>query len=165
MAIISINNLSRLREKFKDKKIVFCSGSFDLTHAGHILFFEDCKSLGDILVVMVGSDAVIKKNKGDKRPILNEHIRMKTIDSFKQIDYCFLDNLSHECKHPLDLFKKVFESLKPDFYAVNQDGSDITYREKLAEEYNIQIKILGRTCPNEFDNISTTKLIEKIRSL
>ena len=141
MSIITINDLKKIREENKNKKIVFCSGSFDLTHAGHILFFEDCKKHGDILVVAVGKDSSIKKNKGDKRPILNQHIRLKTIDSLKPVDYCYINPISIPGKK-LYTLEHAFESLKPDIYAINEDAFDMEDRRKLCEFFNINLKIL-----------------------
>jgi cytidyltransferase-like protein len=154
----------KLREDFKDKKIVFCSGSFDLVHAGHVLFFEDCKKEGDILVVGVGCDRNIKDLKGDKRPILNEKIRLKTIDSLKPVDFCFLDNLP-SAENPLEPLGLILETLRPDFYVINEDAFNISYRKEICQKLGINLTILKRTCPEEFENISTSKVIEIIKSL
>ncbi|HPD81650.1 MAG TPA: adenylyltransferase/cytidyltransferase family protein [Candidatus Pacearchaeota archaeon] len=164
MTQINFEDLNGLRTKFKDKKIVFCSGSFDLTHAGHILFFEDCKKFGDILIVSVGGDKLLKKNKGDLRPILNENIRLKTIDSLKPVDYCFIeppfDNLN-----TLYGLEKTFNLLRPNIYVINEDAFNIEYRKDLCKRYNVILFILERHCPKEFEGISTTKIIDKIKSL
>lgn len=160
----SYNDLHLIRGWHKEKKIVFCSGSFDLTHAGHILFFEDCKKYGDILVVGVGNDHIIKVNKGKDRPILNQHVRLKLIDSIKLVDYCFLDE-SKEKNHPLDIIEETFKRLKPDTYVINQDALGIPYRKKLAKKCGVRLIALKRFCPPKFANISTSKIIEKIRSI
>jgi D-glycero-beta-D-manno-heptose 1-phosphate adenylyltransferase len=164
MTQINIDEFIKLKENLKDKKIVFCSGSFDLIHAGHILFFEDCKKYGDILIVGVGCDKIIKTFKGDKRPILNEKIRIKIIDSLKPVDYCFLDTFSSK-ENPLESIKLILGILKPDFYIINEDAFNIPYREEICRELKIKMIILKRTCPEEFDNISTSKIIEKIKLL
>lgn len=157
-----IELLHKIREQHQGKKIVFSSGTFDLPHAGHVLFLEDCKSLGDVLVVGVGSDAITRARKGTDRPILNEQVRLKTISAFKPVDYCFLDNSSSDEK-PLNFITEVFEHLKPDFYVINEDAFDIPYRQQLSKNYKVKLVILKRSCPPEFENISTNKIIEKIR--
>jgi cytidyltransferase-like protein len=164
MVKIDYSDLPKLREEFKDKKIVFCSGVFDLTHIGHIIFFEDCKNLGDILVVSVGSDALVKKYKGETRPVLNEQTRMKTVDSFNSVDYTLLDEVVDETNF-LKGIEVVFEGLHPDIYVINKDASNIEYRRSLCDKYNVSLVILERHCPEEFDEISTTKIINKIISL
>ena len=159
-----MEDLPTLRKLHAGKKIVFCSGGFDLTHAGHIIFFEDCKKLGDILVVGVGRDILLRKRKGENRPILNEHIRLKTVDSFKPVDYTF----TSDDKSTGDLLATVrttFEKLRPDIYAINEDAFDIPYREKLAKQYGVKLVILPRWFPPEFDGISTSKIIAKIKQL
>lgn len=164
MIVQKYEELSNIREKFKGKKIVFCSGVFDLTHAGHVLFFEDCKALGDILVVAVGGDESVRNYKGPQRPIINEHMRAKIISSLKPVDYCYI---SRPLKNddPLYDMNSIFKNLKPDIYAINNDAFDIPAREKLAKTFGFELVILKRTCPPEFENISTTKIIEKLKSI
>ncbi len=165
MAIIRYEDLSQIRETHRNQKIVYCSGTFDLTHAGHILFFEDCKKLGDILVVSVGSDYDIGVNKGTGRPILNEHIRLFTISRLKPVDYCFIGRKMRDNNNPLESMAEIFQDLKPDIYIINEDAFDILTRRKLAAENNVPLVVLQRHCPPKFDNISTTKLIQKIKQL
>ena len=43
--------------------IVYTVGTFDLLHVGHLALLNHCKLLGDILVVGVASDAVVKMYK------------------------------------------------------------------------------------------------------
>ncbi len=150
-----------LRRRYKDKKIVYCSGTFDLIHPGHTLFLEACKKYGDILVVGVGSDFNIKKNKG-KSPIMNQCMRLRMVDSLKYVDFSFI-SINKPIHHPLEFLQFVFKSLQPDFYIINNDASDIPYRKLVANKYHVPLIILKRNCPPKFKNISTTKLIEKIK--
>lgn len=159
----SYKNLRNIRKKHKNEKIVFCSGCFDLTHAGHVLFFEDCKKRGDVLVVGVGNDYILGINKGRNRPILNQCVRLKLIDSLKPVDYCFLDE-SYQENHPLDIVEGAFKNLEPNIYIINEDASDISYRKRLALKYRTKMVILKRSCPPEFEDISTSKIIKKIKS-
>ncbi len=160
--IIHYTDLSLIRKKHPDKVIIFCSGAFDVVHGGHILFLEDCKKQGDVLVVEVAHDALIKKHKGELRPVFNEHIRMKIVSSLKPVDYCFLDIPVEG--YPLSFLGTVFKMLRPDKYVINSDAFDIPYREQLVKEYTIELIILPRWAPPEFEQMSTTKIVEKIRS-
>ena len=163
--IISINELALIREKHKNQRIVYCDGVFDLTHAGHVLFFEDCKKHGDILVVMVGNDFNLRLYKGEERPILNEHLRLKMVDSFKPVDYAFLD-IDAPHKDFLALKSDViFKTLKPNFYIINTDAYDMPRRYELVKGFDTKLVILKRTCFPEFEEISTTRIINKIKSL
>jgi len=164
--IITYDDFPAIREKYKGKQIIFCSGTFDLTHAGHILFFEDCKKLGDILVVGVGDDETIKSYKGETRPILNEHIRLKTVDSLRPVDYCFLDNPKEKGEKTLfSPLSVIFGLLKPDKYVVNDESFKMDYRMEMCKKELVDPVVLKRWCPKEFDGISTTQIIEKVKSL
>ena len=162
MSIIDIKELSSIREEHKNKKIVFCSGTFDLTHAGHILFFEECKKYGDILVVNVGNDFNVRQHKGVDRPIFNEHVRLKIVSSLKPVDYAFLD-VDAVDNDVLTILASIFKDLKPDIYVINQDALGIPRRRELMEGHAIKMVILERTCPPEFEQISSTKILEKIK--
>jgi len=162
MSIINIENLASIREKHKNEKIVFCAGTFDLTHVGHVLFFEDCKKFGEVLVAMTGTDFNQRLYKGEERPILNQYIRLKMIDSIKPVDYALLDRDTPDGDF-LAILQNVFEDLEPDFYIVNEDAFDIPRRRKLVKNTKTKLIILKRTCPPEFENISTTGLIKKIK--
>lgn len=162
--IISCEALSKIRSWHPDKVIGYCSGTFDLMHSGHILFFLDCKKYCDILVVGVGPDKEIRKNKGPDRPILNQNIRLFMVDQLKPIDYSILNRTSRRGENTQDINGDIFLTLKPDVYILNSDASDIPYRKKIAFEFKVKIVILERTCPKSFNNISTSKIIQKIRS-
>ena len=60
--VVSHSELVRRRGEWKrDGKAVVCAGgSFDLLHPGHIRLLEQARSLGDILVVAVRSDASVR---------------------------------------------------------------------------------------------------------
>lgn len=94
---------------------------------------------------------------------MNEHIRLKMVDSLKPVDYTLLDTYEAPKDDPLFLINKFLADLQPDFYVINNDAFNIPQREEMAKKYKIKLVILDRYCPPEFDNISTTKLIEKIK--
>lgn len=159
MAEIQFKHLTKLRQKYKDKKIVFCSGTFDLLHAGHVLFLEDCKKIGDVVVVGLGGSRTIQAYKGHG-PILNEHLRLKVLDSTRPVDYVLIDNT----KNIMELLEKTFTKLAPDYYVVNTDAKIIPERKKIAKTHGVKMVILDRVCPPEYENISTTKIIASIKN-
>lgn len=163
MSILRFDDLPSIREKYKDKKMVFCTGTFDLTHAGHVLFFEDCKKLGDVLIVGVGNDHNLKHYK-KRDPIVNEHLRLKLISSLKPVDHCFLQ-LPVPPGEIIELLQQEFKALKPDIYVVNEDAFNIPRRSEITEHFGIPMIILKRWTPSEFEDISTTKIIEQIKGL
>jgi rfaE bifunctional protein nucleotidyltransferase chain/domain len=159
--IVTYSEFKKIREIHKNKKIVFCTGSFDLLHAGHVLFFEDCKKYGDILVVGIGDDSILKV-KGENRPILNQTLRLKMLDSLKVVDYCFIHkNIDGPFLN--QFIPEILEELHPDVWVINTDASEIEFRTKVAETYGLEFRVLDRTCPPEFEEISTSKIIKKIQ--
>lgn len=64
-----------IRWRFKQEKIVFTNGCFDVLHQGHLQILAYAANLGNKLIVGLNSDASVKRLKGDKRPIKNEQTR------------------------------------------------------------------------------------------
>lgn len=164
MAHISFEELPDIRKKHEGEKIVFCSGKFDIIHGGHVLFFEECRKYGDLLVVMLASDAVMQRFKGNGRPIINQHARIKLLEALKPVDYCLIDETTSTDVHPLKPIENVFQKLKPDVYVINEDAFDIPYRKELSEKYHVRLVVLKREAPPEFQGISTTKIVEKLKA-
>ena len=73
-------------EKFKNKKIVFTNGCFDILHLGHVEYLNEARALGDALIIGLNSDASVKKLKGENRPINNENDRMQMLLNLKAVD-------------------------------------------------------------------------------
>lgn len=69
------------------KKIVFTNGVFDILHAGHVEYLVKAHRLGDILIVGLNTDASVKENKGDKRPIISYQERAKLLAALEFVDY------------------------------------------------------------------------------
>lgn len=166
MAKTELQELREIRERYRNKKMVFCSGSFDLTHAGHVLFFEDCKKRGDVLVVGIGPDKIVRKEKSQERPILNEYLRLKMIRSLKPVDHAFImRDTPKNTEHPLAPLYRILKKLNPDVYVVNDDASHLDYRKSKMKKLNVTFVTLRRTCPPQFKKISTSKIIKKIHDM
>jgi 3-deoxy-manno-octulosonate cytidylyltransferase (CMP-KDO synthetase) len=74
-------------ERRRDKaKIVFTNGCFDILHAGHIALLEHARSLGDLLIVGLNSDASVKRLKGDDRPINGQAARARVLAALQCVD-------------------------------------------------------------------------------
>ena len=138
------------RLKYEKKKIVFTNGCFDIMHTGHTSYLESAKSMGDILIVGLNSDASVRTIKGSKRPINDEITRASILLSLRAVDYVCLFNEPT----PLEIIKTV----KPDVLVKGGDWSpkDIVGGD-FVESYH------GSVVSIPFVNhISTTKIIEKI---
>jgi rfaE bifunctional protein nucleotidyltransferase chain/domain len=89
--------------RFKDKKIVFTNGCFDLLHPGHIDYLSRARDLGDLLVIGLNSDASVQRLKGPTRPILDEKSRSLILASLSFVDAIIL----FDEDTPLELLNKV----------------------------------------------------------
>jgi D-beta-D-heptose 7-phosphate kinase/D-beta-D-heptose 1-phosphate adenosyltransferase len=68
------------------RKVVFTNGCFDLLHPGHVRYLAEARSLGDILVVGLNSDASVQKIKGPGRPVMPEHERAEVLAGLAAVD-------------------------------------------------------------------------------
>jgi D-glycero-beta-D-manno-heptose 1-phosphate adenylyltransferase len=68
------------------QKVVFTNGCYDLLHPGHIRLLETARSLGDILILALNTDAGVQRLKGPKRPLLNEQQRAAVALSLEAVD-------------------------------------------------------------------------------
>jgi D-beta-D-heptose 7-phosphate kinase/D-beta-D-heptose 1-phosphate adenosyltransferase len=69
------------------KKIVFTNGCFDILHAGHVVYLEQARSMGDVLILGLNSDASIRRLKGDQRPVVNENDRALVVAALAAVDF------------------------------------------------------------------------------
>ena len=65
--------------------IVYTVGTFDLLHVGHLALLNQCKLLGDILVVGVASDAVVKMYKPHV-PVVPLEQRVEMLEALSCVD-------------------------------------------------------------------------------
>lgn len=133
-----------------NKKIVFTNGCFDILHAGHIHSLEYSKSLGDVLIVGLNSDASVKRLKGDKRPIVNEKDRAYLLKSLRVVDYVVIFDD--------DTPRSLIEIIKPDVLVKGEDylGKEVVGQD-IVESYGGQVKLVDLK-----PGLSTTNIIEKI---
>lgn len=137
--------------KLQGKTIVFTNGCFDLLHAGHLSSFKQARQYGDVLVVAVNSDASVKKNKGDSRPIIDEVNRMKMVAALEYVDYVVL----MEEDNPT----RILSVLQPDVVVKGKDweGKYMPERETI-EAYGGKMQFIELE-----QGLSTTAIIGKIQ--
>ena len=76
----------RVRWQAEGKSVVFTNGCFDLLHPGHIRLLEQARSLGDVLILGLNSDASVRRMKGPSRPILCEQERADMAGELESVD-------------------------------------------------------------------------------
>jgi D-glycero-beta-D-manno-heptose 1-phosphate adenylyltransferase len=82
--------LSIHEQKRNGRRIVFTNGCFDLLHPGHVRLLEESRSLGDVLVVAINTDASVRQNKGPSRPLTPERERAEVLAALSAVDYVVL---------------------------------------------------------------------------
>src|ERR1700691_335188 len=87
--VVTRENLVRLVQQRKrdGERVVFTNGCFDLLHPGHIRLLEECRSLGDALIVAINTDASVRRNKGPKRPLIPEQERAEVLAALAAVHY------------------------------------------------------------------------------
>ena len=76
----------RRRLKEQHLRLVVTNGCFDLLHRGHASYLGAARNLGDALLVLINSDASVRRLKGDGRPIVSEEDRAFMLNSLKAVD-------------------------------------------------------------------------------
>ena len=146
--ICSTCEIIKVVEKLKkeNKKIVFTNGCFDLLHIGHVSLFQKAKTLGDVLIVAINSDASLAQLKGPKRPLVPQTDRTQILAALSCIDYVVVFKEQTPCE--------LLSKLKPDILVKGGDYKieDIVGKEFVKEVYRYPL-VEGK---------STTKLIKLI---
>jgi rfaE bifunctional protein nucleotidyltransferase chain/domain len=76
----------RRRWKLDGKTVVFTNGCYDLLHPGHIRLLERCRSMGDVLILALNSDASVRRMKGPSRPLLDQDERVEVALALEAVD-------------------------------------------------------------------------------
>jgi D-beta-D-heptose 7-phosphate kinase/D-beta-D-heptose 1-phosphate adenosyltransferase len=133
------------------KKIVMTNGCFDVLHAGHVVYLNRAKQLGDYLIVAVNSDESVRKLKGSKRPIHSLEARMQVLASLSSVDFVL--------PFTEDTPERLLALIRPDVLAKGGDydiegvvGADFV------KSYGGEVVVL----PSHFD-YSTTRILEKMQ--
>lgn len=76
----------RLAMLSQGRRVVATNGCFDILHAGHVKLLESAKSLGDVLIVGINSDASVRALKGDQRPVNHAGDRAAVLAALESVD-------------------------------------------------------------------------------
>jgi len=146
----------RPRLRSEGKTIVLCHGVFDLVHPGHILHFEQAKSMGDVLVVSITAARFVRKGPG--RPYFDDKLRMKFLEAIGCIDYVLLS----ECYTVDD----IVESVEPDIYVKGSEYADeeADLTGKIREERELVERHGGRVGYTDGQVFSSTRLLNTAMS-
>lgn len=135
--------------KRRGATIVTTNGSFDLLHVGHVAMLQEAKSLGDVLIVGLNSDASVKRYKGRTRPICPQEHRANMLAALECTDYITIfDELT-----PVPLL----EIIRPDIHVNSPEhGCDCIERD-VVERHGGRIHLAQL-----IEGMSTSQLIQRI---
>jgi cytidyltransferase-like protein len=119
------------------RKRVIVTGCYDWFHSGHVRFFEEVSALGDLYVV-VGHDANLKLLKGEGHPMFSQEVRRYMVQSVRFVKQALISS-GHGW---MDAEPEV-AVIKPDIYAVNEDG-DVPEKRAFCKEHGIEYVVLKR---------------------
>jgi D-glycero-beta-D-manno-heptose 1-phosphate adenylyltransferase len=68
------------------KKVVFTNGCYDVLHPGHIRLLEAARSLGDVLILALNTDASVQRLKGPTRPLISQGQRAELAAALAAVD-------------------------------------------------------------------------------
>lgn len=153
-------------ERAAGHRIVLTNGCFDLIHVGHVRVLQQCRALGDVLVVGVNGDASVRQLKGPPRPLVPALDRAEIIAALAAVDYVTV--------FPETTAEQLATLVQPDVYVKGADYARSTDppidgaqasnidegrlpEAKVVRAHGGRVVLLPLTA-----GISTTRLIERV---
>lgn len=136
-------------------KKVFVSGCYDMLHSGHVAFFEEAATYGD-LYVGIGSDKTINELKA-RKTINSDAERLYMVRALKTVKGAWINSGSGL----IDFLDEIKE-LKPDIFFVNADGHTPA-KEQLCKDLGIKYVVSQRIPHGNLPTRSTTALRQECR--
>ncbi len=93
--------------------VVATGGCFDVLHAGHLQVLREARALGDALVVLLNSDASVRRLKGEGRPAHTAADRVRLLEALRVVDAVVVC----EDDDPVDTLRR----LRPDVWVKGGD--------------------------------------------
>lgn len=146
---------------FKDNKIVFTNGCFDIIHRGHVDYLAKASDCGDKLIVGINSDASVKRQgKSSSRPLQDEQTRAMIMASFHFVNAVII----FDEDTPIELIKAI----KPSVLVKGADY-DANETNKESKKYIVGSDVVkankGEVKTIEFlEGFSTTAIEQKIKN-
>lgn len=146
--------LKRFAQKIKEqsKTLVTINGSFDLIHPGHLDMLYQASQQGDILLVLLNSDASIKAYKNPNRPYNPLDARLVLMAALEMVDYvsCFDET------DPRDVLNKV----RPNIHVNGAEYGENCIEAQTVRENGGRLHIVPLVA-----GFSSSRLIAKIREI
>ena len=88
---------------WRDLRIGFTNGCFDLLHPGHIKLLSETRAACDRLIVGLNGDASVLRLKGEGRPLQEVHARAEVLAALEAVDLVVV----FDQDTPLELIRRV----------------------------------------------------------
>ena len=151
--VSEVDLLSALKTLRPSKQVVMSNGCFDILQPGHVANLEQCKALGDILIVAINDDASVQRLKGLQRPINPLNQRMQVLAGLSSVDYLVAFGE--------DTPERIIRKILPDILAKGGD-----YRVDQIAGADAVLENGGRVETIDLlEGYSSTDIIERIRNL
>ena len=89
---------ARQEWKRAGRVVVFTNGCYDILHPGHVRLLESARSLGDVLVLALNTDASVHRYKGPSRPLISESDRVELAGALASVDAVTLFDEDTPCE-------------------------------------------------------------------
>jgi rfaE bifunctional protein nucleotidyltransferase chain/domain len=141
--------LARQQWRRAGRKVVFTNGCYDVLHPGHIRLLESARSLGDVLILALNTDASVRRLKGPNRPLIPEAERAELAAALEAVDaVTFFDE---------DTPRELIAAVLPDVLVKGADWSHFIAGREEVEAAGGQVLAL----PLEA-GYSTTGILEEV---
>ena len=88
---------------WRDLRVGFTNGCFDLLHPGHIKLLSEARAACDRLIVGLNGDASVRRLKGEGRPLQEVHARAEVLAALEAVDLVVV----FDQDTPLELIRRV----------------------------------------------------------
>jgi D-beta-D-heptose 7-phosphate kinase/D-beta-D-heptose 1-phosphate adenosyltransferase len=156
--IYSPSDLLRARALWRSegKTVVFTNGCYDLLHAGHIRLLEQARSLGDLLILALNSDASVARLKGPSRPLIAGWERAEMTAALEAVDaVTFFDE---------DTPRELIAAVLPDILVKGADWSHFVAGREEVEAAGGKVVLLPLEPGYSTTNIEKELLAREFRS-
>ncbi|MDQ7911199.1 adenylyltransferase/cytidyltransferase family protein [Phytohabitans sp. ZYX-F-186] len=149
--ISTVGQILRARKRLHrcGQRLVFTNGCFDILHSGHVSYLTFARAQGDALVVAINSDASVRANKGQRRPINPAEERAGVLLGLRAVDHVMV----FEEEEPI----AVLEQIRPDVLVKGADWAHYVSGRKVVESYGGEV-VLADLVPGR----STSGTIERV---
>ncbi len=138
-------------ERAAGRRVALANGCFDLLHVGHVRLLKDACGEADVLVVALNSDASVRQQKGEGRPIVPEDERMELVAALEGVSYVTLFG------EPTA--RELLETLRPEVHVKGTDWTQETVPERdIVVAYGGRVAICG-----DVKTHASSELIERLR--